>query len=286
MLAHVGRPRFVARYDTGITPYWALQAEPRVGYRLCVPRGYDPAGTSRHPLLVALHGSMREDHTAPFLDFVEATGAIVLAPVFPGGLAIPGDLDAYKFVRFEGFDCDHLVFAMIAEVGAKYRLEEEGARFAMFGFSGGAQFAHRFLYLYPERLRAVSLAAPGLVTLFDDRHPWWVGTGGMADAFGSGPIDRGAIARVPVQIVVGARDDDPAEITIREGAHDWMPGINDAGRTRLERATALAASLRSAGVTVHDEFIPGVGHDHLALIPAAMPFLAAMLSRTQQETSA
>jgi peptide/nickel transport system substrate-binding protein len=178
MLARLGRPRFVARYDTGVTPYWTLQAEPRVGYRLCVPRGCDPAGTSRHPLLVALHGSMREDHTAPFLDFVEATGAIMLAPVFPGGLAFPGDLDACKFVRFEGFDCDHLVFAM-------------------FGFSGGAQFAHRFLYLYPERLRAVSLAAPGLVTRFDDRHPWWVGTGGVADALGSGPIDRGAIARGP-----------------------------------------------------------------------------------------
>lgn len=286
MLAHAQRPRFIARYDAGVTPYWALQVEPRVGYRLCVPADYDPAGTSRHPLLVSLHGSMREDHAEPFRNLVETTGAIVLAPIFPGGLAIPDDLDAYKFLRFTGFACDRLLFAMIAEVAAKYRLEGDGVPFAMFGFSGGAQFAHRFLYLHPDRLRAVSLAAPGLVTLLDDRLPWWVGTGGMADAFGTDAIDRGAIARVPVQIVVGARDDDPAEITIREGAHDWMPGINDAGRTRLERATALAASLRSAGVTVHHECIPGVGHDHLALIPAATPFLAAILSRTQQETSA
>lgn len=285
MLAHGTRPRFIARYDTGVTPYWALQVEPRVGYRLCVPRGYDPAGTLRHPLLVALHGSMREDHTGPFLDFVETTGAIVLAPIFPGGLAIPDDLDAYKFLRFTGFACDHLLFAMIAEVAAKYRLADDGRRFAMFGFSGGAQFAHRFLYLHPDRLRAVSLAAPGLVTLLDDRLPWWVGTGGMADAFGTDAIDRAAIARVPVQLVVGARDDDPTEITIREGAHDWMPGINDAGPTRLDRAATLAASLRRAGVTVHHELVPGAGHDHVALIPAATPFLAVMLSRTQQETS-
>lgn len=286
MLAHAGRPRFIARYDTGVTPYWALQVEPRVGYRLCAPLGYDPAGMSRHPLLVALHGSMREDHAVPFQGLVEATGAIVLAPIFPGGLSIPGDLDAYKFLRFQGFDCDQLLFAMIAEVAAKYRLEGDGARFSMFGFSGGAQFAHRFLYLHPDRLRAVSLAAPGLVTLLDDRLPWWVGTGGMAEAFGAGPIDRGAIARVPVQIVVGTADDDPAEITIREGAHDWMPGINDAGRTRLDRCAALAASLRDAGVTVRHERVPGAGHDHLGLVPAAVPFLAAVLSRTEQEISA
>jgi poly(3-hydroxybutyrate) depolymerase len=285
MLAPAARPRFIARYDTGITPYWALQAEPRVGYRLCVPRGYDPAGASRHPLLVALHGSMREDHAGPFLHFVEATGTIVLAPVFPGGLAIAGDLDAYKFLRFEGFACDRLLLAMIAEVAAKYRLEGDGARFAMFGFSGGAQFAHRFLYLYPDRLRAVSLAAPGLVTLLDDRLPWWVGTGGMAEVFGRDPIDRRAIAGVPVQIVVGAADDDPTEITIRAGAHDWMPGINDAGRTRLDRCAALAASLRNAGLTVRHDLVPGAGHDHLALIPAAVPFLSAMLHRTSQETS-
>lgn len=286
MLARAERPHFIARYDVGVTPYWALQAEPRVGYRLCVPRRYDPAGTSRHPLLVALHGSMREDHAAPLQDFAEATGTIVLAPLFPGGLAVPGDLDAYKFLRFEGFACDRLLLAMIAEVSAKYRLEDGGARFAMFGFSGGAQFAHRFLYLYPGRLRAVALAAPGLVTLLDDRLPWWVGTGGMAEAFGADQLDRGTIARVAVQIVVGAADDDPTEIAIREGAHDWMPGINDAGRTRLDRCTTLAASLRDAGVTVRHDLVPEAGHDHLALIPAAVPFLAAMLSRTKPETSA
>lgn len=286
MLAHTGRPRFIARYDTGVTPYWALQAEPRVGYRLCVPRGYDPAGASRHPLLVVLHGSMREDHTAPFQDVVEATGTIVLAPVFPGGLVIPGDLDAYKFLRFEGFACDRLLLAMIAEVACKYRLEQDGARFALFGFSGGAQFAHRFLYLYPDRLHAVSLAAPGLVTLLDDRLPWWVGTGGMAEAFGVDPIDRNAIARVPVQIAVGALDHDPAEIAIRDGAHDWMPGVNDAGPTRLDRAAALAASLRAADAAVRHEIVAGAGHDHLALIPVAAAFLAATLARPLQETSA
>ncbi|WP_439578846.1 alpha/beta hydrolase [Elioraea sp.] len=285
MLAHADRPWFLTRYDTGVTPYWALQAEPRVGYRLCVPRGYDPGGTSRHRLLVALHGSMREDHAVPFQSLVGATGAIVLAPMFPGGLAIPGDLDAYKFLRFEGFACDRLLFTMIAEVARKYRLECDGTRFALFGFSGGAQFAHRFLYLYPEHLRAVSLAAPGLITLLDDRLPWWVGTGGMAAAFGARRIDRAAVARVPVQIVVGSADDDPTEIAIREGAHDWMPGVNDAGPTRLDRATALVASLSDAGLTVRQDVVQGAGHDHLALIPAATAFLVAVLSHPFQEAS-
>ena len=283
MLRHAARPRFIARYDTGVTPYWALGADPRVGYRLCVPRNYDPRAATRHPLLVAVHGSMREDHAAPFEALAQSTGAIVLAPVFPGGLAAPNDLDAYKFLRFEGFACDLLLLAMIREVAGKYRLDGGGDRFVLSGFSGGAQFAHRFLYLHPGRLRAVSLGAPGLVTMLDDTRRWWVGTGGMAQAFKVPSIDHAAIARVPVQILVGAADDDPTEIAIREGAHDWLPGINDAGATRIERAAALAESLRAAGVAVDHGVVPGTGHDHLALIPAASPFLARVLRPSFQE---
>lgn len=284
MLAHAARPRFIARYDIGVTPYWALQVEPRVGYRLCVPPDYDPRGTTRHPLLVAVHGSMREDHAAPFSDLAQSTGAIVLAPVFPGGLATPNDLDAYKFLRFDGFACDLLLLAMIREVAAKYRLDEDGERFVLFGFSGGAQFAHRFLYIHPGRLRAVSLGAPGLVTMLDETRAWWVGTGGMAAAFRLPALDRAAIARVPVQLLVGADDDDPTEIAIREGAHDWLPGINDAGPTRIARAAALAKNLRAAGVPVQYEVVADTGHDHLSLIAAASAFLAGALRRSFQES--
>lgn len=99
-------------------------------------------------------------------------------------------------------------------------------------------------------------------------------------------MGRSSIARVPVQIVVGAADDDPSEIIIREGAHDWLPGINDAGPTRITRAAALAASLRAAGVAVRHEIVPGAGHDHLALIPAAAAFLAAALCPALQESPA
>jgi hypothetical protein len=48
----------------------------------------------------------------------------------------------------------------------------------------------------------------------------------------------------------------------------------------------LAASLRDPGRTGRPDLAPGAAPEHVALIPAAVPFLAAILSRTEQETSA
>ncbi len=78
---------------------------------------------------------------------------------------------------------DHILLAMVDEVGE--RLGRTFADFMLFGFSGGGHFAHRFFYLHPQRLSAVSIGAPGAVTLIDDQRDYWVGTRDLAARFGT-----------------------------------------------------------------------------------------------------
>src|SRR5690606_39266483 len=98
-------------------------------------------------------------------DFARAHRVVVLAPLFPAGMTEPGELSSYKLIRHGGIDYDRVLLGMVAEVAARYRLA--GERFYLHGFSGGGHFAHRFLYLHPERLAGVSIGAPGIVTLID-----------------------------------------------------------------------------------------------------------------------
>ena len=159
---------------------------------------------------------------------------------------------------------------MVAEVSARYGVES--GQFDLFGFSGGAHFAHRFLYLHPGRLRAVSVGAPGSPTLLDTSRLWWLGLADMEQRFGV-PLDVGAMRRVRVHLVVGADDTDTWEITHAPGSRHWMEGANDAGVTRVDRMHTLAGNLRANGLNVHLDILDGVRHSRDALVGAAIAFL-------------
>lgn len=89
---------------------------------------------------------------------------------------------------------------MIDEVAGRYGVNAE--RFLLYGYSGGGHFAHRFFYLHPERLKAVSIGAPGSVTLPDENHDYWVGCRNLEALFGK-RLDIPAMRTVPVHQVVG-----------------------------------------------------------------------------------
>src|SRR5262249_15015426 len=137
-----------------------------------------------------------------------------------------------------------------------------------------------FLYVHPERLSAASIGAPGSVTLLEDSKPWWIGTGGIASIFGRAP-DIPAMRKVRVQMIVGADDVETWEITHDESSRRWMPGVNDCGRTRIDRLRALCESFRANGITVRLDLVPGVGHqEHApALVACVEDFMAAALSK-------
>jgi poly(3-hydroxybutyrate) depolymerase len=265
-----------ATYDLGSTAMFACAADPRFHYAMYVPPKV--AKGARVELLVAVHGSTRTS----FLEFRDAfapfgrwNDVAVLCPVFPVGVRGDGARHGYKYMREGDIRYDAVLLAMVAEVAAKYG--QDWSQFAMFGFSGGGHFTHRFAILHPDKLWAASIGAPGSVTLLDPTRDWWVGVRDLEAQFGIA-FDAAALARVPVQMLVGAADLETWEITHRPGGAHWMEGANDAGATRPDRLRALAKSFEAAGVTVRLELMQGVSHDRMKAVPRVQDFLAEVLA--------
>jgi pimeloyl-ACP methyl ester carboxylesterase len=226
--------------------------------------------------VVVVHATDRtaQAYRDAFADFAEEHEVVVVAPLFPAGITAPGELESYKLLGGDGVRSDLVLLEILDEIAALYRVDV--SRVLLHGFSGGGHFAHRFLYLHPERLRAVSIGAPGLVTLLGADRPWWAGTADVERVFGRS-LDPDAIARVPVQTVIGADDVATWEITIPEGSPLWVEGADDAGVTRLDRIDALRRSLEGAGVSVRHDVVDGCGHSGWPLLPAVQDFFAEVL---------
>lgn len=273
----------LSEYELGQTTVFACQADQRFSYCLYVPRALtEPGARERAAVLVAVHGSGRGNQVMrdAFMPLADALGVIVLAPLFPCGIVEPLERDNYKYIEFRGIRFDLVLLAMLAEVSGRYGVPVE--RVSMFGFSGGAHFAHRFLYLHPERLDAISVCAPGSPTLLDRSRDWWVGIRDLKERFGLAPGEA-ALQRVAVHLAVGANDLDTREITHAPGSPHWMPGANDSGVTRVERLKTLAASLRAGGVAVELEILPGVRHESGPLIASASAFYERQRALAAQE---
>ncbi len=264
-----------AIYDLGATAMFACKADPRFHYCLYVPPSVGQG--QEIDLLVAVHGTGRTsflDFRDGFAGFGRWNDCAVLCPVFPIGVLGDGARSGYKFLREGDFRYDRVLLAMVDEVAEKYR--QRWDRFAIFGYSGGGQFANRFAVLHPQKLWAASIGAPGSVTLLDPERDWWVGIRNLNETFGIA-FDVRALAKVPVQMIVGNADLETWEITHREGGSHWMPGANDAGRTRPERLATLRASFEAAGVDVRFDLLPGISHDRTKVLPKVQDFLADVL---------
>ena len=253
-------------YETGATPLFACQADQRFSYCLYVPKTYQPEGGPPLQLLVLVHGTGRNPfaYQEAAADFADAHHCLVLCPLFPCGIPDPRGTENYKFVSFKGIRFDLVLLSMISEVGRIYRVDTR--RFCLFGFSGGAHFTHRFFYAHPERLRAVAIDAPGVVTLLDFDQDWWCGVRNFSSIFGK-EINVEAMRTVAVQTIVGGDDTATWEIAVQPGWPFWMEGITASGSTRVERLAALRDSWRKAGIAVEHLIVPGVGHQ-LLLSPA------------------
>lgn len=265
-----------AIYDYGQTAIFASSADPRLHLLLYVP----PAAAEgrKVDLLVAVHGTGRTsaiDFRDGFSEFGLFHDCAVLCPIFPVNVLGDGARSGYKYMQEGDIRYDEVVLSMVAEMAAKY--DQDWSTFAIFGFSGGGHFAHRFAILHPEKLWAASIGAPGSVTLLDPSRDWWVGIRDLEERFGKA-FDAEALARVPVHMVVGDADLETWEISHKPGSAYYMDGANDAGATRPERLDALAASFRSSGVNVTVDKVAGVSHDRIKVLGHVKAFLAKVLS--------
>ena len=254
------------------------KADPRFHYCLYVPPVVGDG--AKVDLLVAVHGTGRTsflDFRDGFAEFGRWNNCAILCPIFPIGVRGDDARSGYKYMIEGDIRYDQVLLAMVEEVAAKY--QQDWSRFAIFGFSGGGHFAHRFAILHPRKLWAASIGAPGSVTLLDpDARLVGRRAQPRGDASAS-PSIRQAIAEIPVQMIVGEADLETWEITHREGGTYWMHGANDAGRTRPERLGALRDSFEKAGVNVRFDLLPGVSHDRMKTLGNVQDFLAGVLAQ-------
>ncbi len=272
-----GAARGRALYEFGATPVYACAADPRFSYCLYVPPGFAQGGPAPE-LLVAMHGTGRSfvEYRDGFAAFARWNNVMVLAPLFPIGPRGDRYGDGFKYIREADIRYDEALLAMVDEVAAQYGCRFD--RFAMFGYSGGGHFVHRFLMLHPKRLFACAIGAPGSVTLLDPTRDWWVGTRNFADLFGTA-VDVAAMRNVAIQMIVGAADLETWEITHREGGRNWMPDANHAGATRPERLDALRRSFEAEGIKVQFDLIPNMAHDGKRALRKVEDFLAGVLAK-------
>lgn len=277
--AAIGR----ALYDFGPTPVIACKADPRFSYCLYVPKTLGKGGQPPE-LIVTMHGTGRGfiGYRDAFEAFGRWNNCVILAPLFPIGVMGDGNRNGFKYMQEGAVRYDHILLAMVEEVAQAYGLRFD--RFALFGYSGGGHFTHRFLMLQPQKLWAASIGAPGSVTLLDPTRDWWVGTRNMAELFGTAP-DIEAMRKVAVQMIVGAADLETWEITHQPGSASWMPDANHAGVNRPERLDRLRRNFEEHHIDVRFDLVPNMPHDGLKAVSRVEDFFADVLARRRSGTA-
>jgi pimeloyl-ACP methyl ester carboxylesterase len=208
--------------------------------------------------LVAVHGIHRaaEDQARLFAACAARLGRPVIAPLF----------SAERFPRYQR--AVERCRADLALLGLLDALAAEGLatrRFSLFGYSGGAQFAHRFAWLYPHRVSRLTVAAAGWYT-FPDDAPFPYGLGSPTRSrLDVGPNCRANLVdflSLPIDVVVGGLDQVVDENTRSGPAIDAQQGADRVTRAR-RWSEALRESARTLGLepTTSLHVLEGCGHD-------------------------
>lgn len=208
--------------------------------------------------------------------------------MFPAGLDGPLDLDSYKHVRSKTLKADAVLLAILDEVARMWPgIATE--KVVLMGFSGGAQFVQRMVYVIPERIAGVVIAAPGRTTMLGSQERWPKGVGNFGEVFGK-EVDVEAIRAIGrdggIGFVVGHSDDERAQEENLELVR-WLvkkrAGATDASgedvemlapsKGRLLGLKELREDWRQHGIESTIQIVPGVGHDYHGLLPAMADWL-------------
>lgn len=189
----------------------------------------------------------------------EDHGVVLLAPSFIG----PAHADYQRLGR-EGWGrrADLFLHACLQE--ATQLTGADTTRIGLFGFSGGAQFAHRYLMAHPHRVSAAVIVAAGWYTFPDatEKFPNGIRSTRRLPGVSFNPEEY---LRVPVTVVVG--EDDTATDNVRNSERVLL----QQGATRVERArrwvAAMQAQAQSHGLASRIELqvLPGMEHSFAAL---------------------
>lgn len=223
-----------------------LAVDPRTRYLRFQPRHPDP----QRPPLVCVHGISRDarGHLEAFTQWADLTGTELLAPLF----------DRRRFRGYQRLKSSNRTLDPVAALDAILG-ETAGDRPCMlYGFSGGAQFAHRYALVRPERVAGIALAAAGWYTFptAAASFPYGLAPGRLPKSL---EIDVPGFLRLPKCVLVGDRDVERDSALRSSRLLDREQGDN-----RLARAMAWVAAVNRAAAK-----IPGAPDSELVVVPGA-----------------
>ena len=235
-----------------------------------------PNATAYQPLrvLVALHGvgSNGEAFAKDLIGEADQNHWLLVAPTLP----YDNWMDPGKLLD-DDLLYGHMLHTELDALPQRLNLKLDQP-VLLFGFSRGAQLAHRFAYIHPEHVRAVAALAGGSYTLPYERDqnnsgramPLPFGVGDMAKRAGW-PIDFLQLGHVRFYIAVGENDKNTADVP---RAFDRYVGV-----TRVERAKKFCEALTAAGLDATLTIFPNAGHEVTSEMRAgALKFLKQNIS--------
>ncbi len=228
-----------------------LQHDKRFSYYLQWPDSPDA-----RRVLVLIHGISRNASALmnAFAPFALEAGYTVIAPVFARGIC--GDFQRLGR-RGKGPRADWILDAILDEMGAQVGLHLP--KFDVFGFSAGAQFAHRYAMAHPQRIRTMTLGSAGWYTLPNqDRYPYGLRLRRELPGVAFAPP---RFLRVPVRVYVGSADTERDAALNRSRRVEKKQGPHRVARaqTWVDTMNRCAAELGlSQPATL--ELMPAVGH--------------------------
>lgn len=139
--------------------------------------------------------------------------------------------------RGRGVRADRLLDRCLAEIVSL--TGADATEFYLFGYSGGAQFAHRYVMAHPHRVARAVVGAPGWYTFPDhrQRYPYGIRPNRRLADLNFNP-ER--FLRVPIDVLIGREDTGSSNLR-RTRRLDAQQGAN-----RLERARNWVAAMREA----------------------------------------
>ncbi len=221
-------------------------------------------------IVVVVHGISRNarEHIVTFAPFAQRSGVALVAPLF----------DREHCRGFQqlgwngaGWRVDHLLQAVIHEVANETKAAQ--GRFALFGYSGGAQFAHRYALAHPRHVSCLATCASGYYTWPTTEQPFPYGAD-CRGLPGNLALQLDAFLNIATLTTVGLRD------TSRDRALRKSPELDVLqGRTRVERARrwveALVTASLERGLEPQHHFatVDDVGHDFRSAVLHGLPAL-------------
>ncbi|UTW08282.1 alpha/beta fold hydrolase [Pseudomonas benzenivorans] len=202
-----------------------------------------PTVTEPNRLLICVHGISRNarQQQEAFSATADELGVRLLAPEFtherfPGYQRLDSGIGMTR--------ADLALNRMLLSLGSDLKVPRW--TLDMFGYSGGAQFSHRYALCYPGAVRSLALAGAGWYTFPDHSVRYPRGLAGWPAVL-PGPASIETLVRIPTLVLVGDRDT-LRDASLRKGeridkqqgrhrlarAHKWVKRWRGLGHTNLE----------------------------------------------------